>query len=126
MFGSSSGELTPVGFRQFVPGHEGARLQTFAYYTSGSAIGADIAALLDLIVVGRLETRVAMTVPWTDIGQALTRSDSAASAARPFSRWLEVSRLERFTVSWKRRTALTLCFYEILDGKPLTLFLELL
>ncbi|MBZ9820765.1 zinc-binding dehydrogenase [Mesorhizobium sp. CA4] len=71
MFGSSSGELTPIGFRQFVPGHEGARLQTFAYYTSGSAIGADIAALLDLVAAGRLETRVAMTVPWTDIGQAL-------------------------------------------------------
>jgi NADPH:quinone reductase-like Zn-dependent oxidoreductase len=71
MFGSSSGELTPIRFRQFVPGHEGARLQTFAYYTSGSAIGADIAALLDLVATGRLETRVAMTVPWTDIGQAL-------------------------------------------------------
>lgn len=71
MFGSSSGELTPVGFRQFVPGHEGARLQTFAYYTSGSGIGADIASLLALVAVGRLETRVAMTMRWTDIAQAL-------------------------------------------------------
>ncbi|WP_214476147.1 zinc-binding dehydrogenase [Mesorhizobium sp. dw_380] len=71
MFGSSSGELTPVGFRQFVPGHEGARLQTFAYYTSGAGIGADIASLLALVAAGRLETRVAMTVPWTDIAQAL-------------------------------------------------------
>lgn len=71
MFGSSSGELTPVGFRQFVPGHEGARLQTFAYYTSGSDIGADIASLLALVAAGRLETRVAMTMPWTDIAQAL-------------------------------------------------------
>ncbi|MBZ9844161.1 zinc-binding dehydrogenase [Mesorhizobium sp. CA5] len=71
IFGSSSGELTPIGFRQFVPGHEGARLQTFAYYTSGSAIGADIAVLLDLVAAGRLETRVAMTVPWADIGRAL-------------------------------------------------------
>jgi NADPH:quinone reductase-like Zn-dependent oxidoreductase len=71
MFGSSSGELTPIGFRQFVPGHEGARLQTFAYYTSGSGIGADIASLLALVVAGRLETRVALTVPWTDIAQAL-------------------------------------------------------
>ncbi|MDX8522901.1 zinc-binding dehydrogenase [Mesorhizobium sp. MSK_1335] len=71
MFGSSSGELTPIGFRQFVPGHEGARLQTFAYYTSGSDIGADIAALLALVAAGRLETRVAMTVPWTEIAQAL-------------------------------------------------------
>ena len=71
MFGSSSGELTPVGFRQFVPGHEGARLQTFAYYTSGPAIGADIASLLTLVAAGQLETRVALTVPWTDIAQAL-------------------------------------------------------
>ena len=71
MFGSSSGELTPVGFRQFVPGHEGARLQTFAYYTSGSGIGADIDSLLALVAAGRLETRVALTMPWTDIAQAL-------------------------------------------------------
>ncbi|MGX5805398.1 zinc-binding dehydrogenase [Bradyrhizobium sp. Arg314] len=71
MFGSSSGELTPVGFRQFVPGHEGARLQTFAYYTSGSAIGADIASLLALVAAGRLETRVALTMPWTEIAQGL-------------------------------------------------------
>nr|WP_246672612.1 zinc-binding dehydrogenase [Mesorhizobium sp. B2-3-11] len=71
MFGSSSGVLTPIGFRQFVPDHEGARLQTFAYYTSGSAIGADIAALLALVAAGRLDTRIALTVPWTNIGQAL-------------------------------------------------------
>jgi len=80
MFGSSSGELTPVGFRQFVPGHEGARLQTFAYYTSGSGIGADIATLLALVAAGQLETRVALTVPWTDIAQAL-----AALRQRSFS-----------------------------------------
>ncbi|RWP81710.1 MAG: oxidoreductase [Mesorhizobium sp.] len=71
MFGSSSGELTPVGFRQFVPDHEGARLQTFAYYTSGPGIGEDIASLLALVAAGRLETRVALTVPWTDIAEAL-------------------------------------------------------
>ncbi|PZV33755.1 zinc-binding dehydrogenase [Mesorhizobium kowhaii] len=71
MFGSSSGELTPIGFRQFVPGHEGARLQTFAYYTSGSGIGADIASLLALVAAGRLETRVALTVPWTGVAHAL-------------------------------------------------------
>ncbi|TSE12064.1 zinc-binding dehydrogenase [Mesorhizobium intechi] len=71
MFGSSSGEPTPIGFRQFVPGHEGARLQTFAYYTSGAGIGTDIAALLALAAAGRLETRVSLTVPWTDIAEAL-------------------------------------------------------
>ncbi|MER8552527.1 zinc-binding dehydrogenase [Mesorhizobium sp. M0189] len=71
MFGSSSGELTPIGFRQFVPGHEGARLQTFAYYTSGPEVGADIGSLLALIAAGRLETRVVLTVPWRDVGRAL-------------------------------------------------------
>ncbi|WP_027037736.1 zinc-binding dehydrogenase [Mesorhizobium ciceri] len=71
MFGSSSGDLTPIGFRQFVPDHEGARLQTFAYYTSGPGIGEDIASLLALVAAGRLETRVALTVPWTDIAEAL-------------------------------------------------------
>ncbi|MER9180784.1 zinc-binding dehydrogenase [Mesorhizobium sp. M0767] len=71
MFGSSSGELTPIGFRQFVPGHEGARLQTFAYYASGPEVGADIASLLAPIAAGRLETRVVLTVPWRDVGQAL-------------------------------------------------------
>lgn len=71
MFGSSSGELTPIGFRQFVPGHEGARLQTFAYHASGPGLGADIAALLAVVAAGRLETRVALTLPWRDAAQAL-------------------------------------------------------
>jgi NADPH:quinone reductase-like Zn-dependent oxidoreductase len=71
IFGSSSGELTPIGFRQFVPGHEGARLQTFAYYASGPGLGADIAALLALAAAGRLETRVALTVSWREVDRAL-------------------------------------------------------
>jgi NADPH:quinone reductase len=71
IFGSSSGELTPVGFRQFMPGHEGARLQTYMSYASGPDLGADIASLLGLVVAGRLETRVDLTVSWRDIGQAL-------------------------------------------------------
>jgi NADPH2:quinone reductase len=71
MFGSSSGELTPIGFRQFVPDHEGARLQTFAYYTSGPGIGADIASLLAMVAAHRLEARVALTLPWRDVAQAL-------------------------------------------------------
>jgi NADPH:quinone reductase-like Zn-dependent oxidoreductase len=71
MFGSSSGELTPIGFRQFVPGHEGARLQTFAYHASGPGLGGDIASLLVLLAAGRLEARVALTVPWRDVAEAL-------------------------------------------------------
>ena len=71
MFGASSGDLTPVGFRQFVPGHEGARLQSFAYYASGPGIGADMASLLDLLAAGSLEARVALTVSWREAAQAL-------------------------------------------------------
>lgn len=71
MFGASSGELTPIGFRQFVPGHEGARLQSFAYYASGPSLGADIASLLALVAAGRLEARVGLIVPWQDVAQAL-------------------------------------------------------
>jgi hypothetical protein len=71
VFGASSGELTPIGFRQFVPGHEGARIETFAYYASGPGIGTDIASLLALAAAGRLETRVALTVPWEDVARAL-------------------------------------------------------
>ena len=40
--------------------------------------------------------------------------------------WLAECWLERLTVSQKRRTALSYCFNAIPDGKPLTLFLELL
>jgi NADPH:quinone reductase-like Zn-dependent oxidoreductase len=71
MFGSSSGEPTPIGFRQFVPGHEGARLQSFAYYASGPGFGADLASLLALLASGRLEARVALTMPWQDAAKAL-------------------------------------------------------
>ena len=71
IFGSSSGELTPIGFRQFMPGHEGARLATYMSYASGPDLGADIASLLALVAAGRLETRVALTVSWRDVGQAL-------------------------------------------------------
>jgi NADPH:quinone reductase-like Zn-dependent oxidoreductase len=71
MFGASSGKLTPIGFRQFVPGHEGARLQSFAYHASVPDIGSDIASLLALVMRGQLETRIALTVTWRDVGQAL-------------------------------------------------------
>jgi NADPH:quinone reductase len=71
IFGSSSGEPTPIGFRQFVPGHEGARLITFAYYASGPGFGADLAWLLALAAAGRLEARLALTVPWQEAAEAL-------------------------------------------------------
>lgn len=71
VFGSSSGEPTPFGFRQFAPGHEGARIQIFMSYASGPGFGADIQALLALADAGRLDTRIALNVPWTDVARAL-------------------------------------------------------
>jgi NADPH2:quinone reductase len=71
VFGSSSGELTSVRFRQFAPGHEGARIQTFMSYASGPGFGADIAALLALVSTGQLDARVALTVPLADVSVAL-------------------------------------------------------
>src|SRR5262249_34013534 len=70
VFGSSSNELAPIGFRQFY-GHEGARLHTYMSYGSGEGFGADIAALLALTEAGRLEARVDLTVPWRDVAEAL-------------------------------------------------------
>ncbi|HKD71086.1 MAG TPA: zinc-binding dehydrogenase [Candidatus Acidoferrum sp.] len=63
--------MPSIGFRQFVPGREGARLQAFAYYASGPGIGADITSLLALVAAGRLETRVGLIVSWRDVAQAL-------------------------------------------------------
>jgi NADPH2:quinone reductase len=71
VFGSSSGELTPLGFRQFAPGHEGARIQIFMSYASGPGFGADIQALVALAAAGRLDARIALNVPWTDVARAL-------------------------------------------------------
>jgi NADPH2:quinone reductase len=71
VFGSSRGELTPFGFRQFVPGHEGARIQTFMSYASGPGFGSDIAALVDLVSAGQLDARVAPIVPWAGVAVAL-------------------------------------------------------
>jgi NADPH:quinone reductase-like Zn-dependent oxidoreductase len=63
VFGSSSGELTPLGFRQFAPGHEGVRIQIFMSYAPGPDFGADIQSLLALADAGRLDARIALNVP---------------------------------------------------------------
>ncbi|CDX13012.1 hypothetical protein MPLB_1270084 [Mesorhizobium sp. ORS 3324] len=62
--------------------------------------------------INRLE-RLSVILPVAAVLRALQRATAAAT-------------LERFTVSRKRRTALSPCFDAIPDGKPLTLFLELL
>ena len=71
VFGSSSGELTPFGFRQFAPGHEGARIHIFMSYASGPGFGRDIALLLESVSAGQLDAKVALTVPWAEFAVAL-------------------------------------------------------
>jgi NADPH:quinone reductase-like Zn-dependent oxidoreductase len=64
-------ELTPFGLRQFAPGHEGARIQTFMSHASARGFGPDIAALVALLSAGQLDAGVALTVPWAHVAVAL-------------------------------------------------------
>jgi NADPH2:quinone reductase len=71
VFGSSSGEPTPIGFRDFSPGHEMARLQIFQSYASGPGFGADLGVLASLIASGRLRVETGLEVPWTELPKAI-------------------------------------------------------
>ena len=71
VFGSSTGEPTPFGFRQFSPGHEGARIQTFMSYASGPGFGADLEILAGLVAAGRLRVDTGLKVAWTDVHKGL-------------------------------------------------------
>ena len=71
VFGSSSGEPTPLSFRQFRPGNEAARIQTFMSYASGPGFGADLRTLAELAADGRLTIEVGMDVTWTEAARAI-------------------------------------------------------
>jgi NADPH2:quinone reductase len=71
VFGSSSGQPTSFAFPQFVPGHEGVRIQTFMSYASGGGVGADLKILSDLVATGRLGVQVGLEVPWTELALAV-------------------------------------------------------
>ncbi len=67
VFGNSSGEPTPINFRDFAE-HQNARIQGFHYFTSEAEerFGPDLALLAGLIADGSLRPRIAEH-GWRDI-----------------------------------------------------------
>jgi NADPH:quinone reductase len=73
MYGNSSGEPTPLNFRDFGD-HQNARLQGFHYFTCEpeEKFGPDLALLVSLIADGSLKPRI-VEHDWHDIPDAATR-----------------------------------------------------
>jgi len=67
IYGNSSGESTPLNFRDFAE-HQNARLQGFHYFTSEpeEKFGADLALLASLVADGALQPRI-VEHDWHDI-----------------------------------------------------------
>lgn len=67
IYGNSSGELTPLNFRDFAE-HQNARLQGFHYFTSEpeEKFGSDLALLVSLVADGSLKPRI-VEHDWHDI-----------------------------------------------------------
>lgn len=72
VFGNSSGEETPVSFYDF-PGREGARIQTFFSYASGTpeSVGEDLGLLAGLVGSGRLAPQVGSRAGWRELSGAV-------------------------------------------------------
>jgi NADPH:quinone reductase len=73
IYGNSSGEPTPLNFRDFAE-HQNARLQGFHYFTSEpeEKFGADLALLVALVADGSLKPRI-VEHDWHDIAAAGAR-----------------------------------------------------
>jgi NADPH:quinone reductase-like Zn-dependent oxidoreductase len=67
VFGNSSGEPTPIGFRDFAE-HPNARIQSFSYFTSEpeERFAPDLALLVGLVGAGSLKPRVVEN-DWRDL-----------------------------------------------------------
>jgi NADPH2:quinone reductase len=70
VFGNSSGEPTPINFRDFGE-HQNARVQAFHYFTSEpeDRFGPDLALLAGLVADGSLKPQIA-EYSWREIPQA--------------------------------------------------------
>ncbi len=68
VFGSSSGEPTPLGFADF-RGAANARVQSFSYFTSEaeSRFAPDLALLVSLIADGSLKPQIGAERSWRDV-----------------------------------------------------------
>ncbi len=70
VFGNSSGERTPLTFRDFAE-HPNARIQTFSYFTSEAEerFAPDLALLVSLVADGSLKPQLAVH-SWRDLAAA--------------------------------------------------------
>jgi len=73
MFGNSSGEQTPLSFRDF-GGHPRSRLYAFFVYQSGErpSFGEDLGVLASLIGKGDLTPQIGFETSWRDPTPAFT------------------------------------------------------
>jgi NADPH:quinone reductase len=69
IFGNSSGEPTPINFRDFAE-HPNARIQSFSYFTSESEerFGPDLALLASLVAEGSLQLALVES-SWRDLSR---------------------------------------------------------
>jgi NADPH:quinone reductase-like Zn-dependent oxidoreductase len=74
VFGTSSGEKTPIDIYDFI-GHEGARLVSYLSYAHPEPPGEDLAVLVDLVAADRLHLTLGFVADWSRIGDALTALD---------------------------------------------------
>jgi NADPH:quinone reductase len=70
VFGNSSGETTPISFRDFI-GHDNARIQSFHSFASGpeEQYAPDLSLLLGLIADGSLKPQIGAERSWRDIAE---------------------------------------------------------
>jgi NADPH:quinone reductase len=74
VLGSSNAEKTPVNIYDFF-GHEGAQLVSYLSYAYPQPPGPDLITLAGLVAAGRLDPAVGLTLPWTQLSDALTAVD---------------------------------------------------
>ena len=67
---SGSTEKTPLNVYNFV-GHENARIIGYLSYAYPEPPGPDLTTLANLVAAGRLDPGVKLTLPWTQLRDAL-------------------------------------------------------
>jgi len=71
VLGSGNPDKTPINIYDFF-GHEGARLVGYLSYAHPEPPGPDLITLIGLAAAGRLDPAVGLTLPWTQLRDALT------------------------------------------------------
>jgi NADPH:quinone reductase len=79
IYGTASGEPTPLTIYDFLGGHEDVKLRTYFSYAQPEAPAADLALLVGLLAEGTLQAPIAQTASWEKIDDALAAMDAGAS-----------------------------------------------